>query len=100
MADKIRVDPERLARTKKELEERLDRIWKDIDRLSKTLEGLNAMWEGEAHEAFCGRAAEDCQLLREVCGGLGRILCYEGEAVTAYRKCARQVEDVIGQIRI
>lgn len=100
MANTIKVSTESLNRTRKEVQDKLDRIRKGIDKISEDMGILNAMWEGDAHTAFAQSAAQDIQRLSVAGDGLQKIIDYEGNAVTEYQKCEGQVRELIDRIRI
>ena len=97
---KIKVDTDRLDQTRKELQGKLDRIRKDIDQIREDMNTLNAMWTGEAHEAYEATTAEDIQAISALCDGMESVIRYESNAVTEYNKCERQVADLIAKIKI
>lgn len=97
---KIRVNTDSLSRTRRELQEKLERIRENVKRITEDMGTLNAMWEGEAHEAFTQAAEADLQFLTEVCDALQRIVGFENTAVTEYDRCEQQVSEMIAAIRI
>ena len=99
-ANKIKVNTISLDRTRRELQEKLEKIKKDIDQISENMSTLNSMWSGEAHSTFEQSVTEDIQFLQGVCENIQEIIDYESNAVKMYNKCEQQVSELIEQIRI
>lgn len=99
-ANIIKVNTVSLARTRDEVQTRLDQVRKAMDQIAADMDALNSRWEGEAHQAFSRHVAEDIQFLAGGCDSIQEIIRYETNAVTEYDKCEQQVSDLIGQIRV
>lgn len=99
-AAKIRVNTDSLSRTRQNLQEKLQKIQTEMEQISSDMNALNAVWSGEAHDAFVQSAESDIQYLKSVCDQIQDIINYEGNAVKEYNKCEQQVADLIARIRI
>lgn len=97
---RIKVDTGRLDQTRRELQGKLDKIRRDIDQIRDDMNTLNAMWIGEAHEAYEMTTEEDIQTLCALCDAMESVIRFENSAVTEYNKCERQVAELIAKIRI
>lgn len=98
--NRIKVNTNSLNQTKVEIQDKLEKIKKDIEQISKDMDTMNSMWEGDAHEAFKNSVNTDIQFLSVVCDGIQNIIHFEDNAVTEYNKCEQQVADLIDQIKI
>lgn len=98
--NKIRVNTDSLHQTQQNLQEKLKKIQKEIEQIATDMETLNAMWTGEAHDAFVQSAESDIQYLTSVCDQIQGIINYEGNAVKEYNRCEQQVSDLISRIRV
>ncbi len=98
--DKIKINTARLDQTRGALEEKIARIKNDIDKISESMDALNAMWEGEAHQAFAQSVAEDLRELDLIYDAVRNLAEYERDASVEYNRCEQKVADLIGQIRI
>ena len=99
-AEKIRVNTDSLKHTQENVKSRLDGIKKDIENVTLKMSALNSVWTGTAHDTFVNEVNSDLAILNSVCDEIQAIINYEGNAVTEYNKCEKQVSDLIAQINI
>lgn len=97
---KIRVDIRRLEQTKEDMQTRVDRVKKDIEKMQQAMNTLNAAWTGTANQGFRQSVEEDIALLEEVCETVQKIIKYESKAVKGYDKCESTVSDLIANIKV
>lgn len=98
--NKIRVNTNSLDKTKQSLQEKLNNIKAAMEQIENDMTALNAMWSGEAHDAFVVSTDTDIQFLNNVCESIQNVIDYEETAVTEYNKCERQVADLIAKINV
>ncbi len=100
MADKIRVNTGSLDHTKENVANQIRQIRSQISSMRSNVQAMNAMWEGEAHTTFNAHFLSDINKLEQLCGMLDGIVNYEGNAVTEYNRCEKEVGAIVDSIRV
>lgn len=100
MADKIKVNTNRLDTDLKEFGDNIKAIQKAITDLRNHNRALDAMWDGQASEAFKQNFEADIKAMEEMVKTLEGINRYEDNARTKYNNCENKVGDLVNQIHV
>lgn len=73
---------------------------KDFSEVVRHMEGLNAMWSGEAHDALLKRFKEDQANARKIIDFMKEILEDLNYAQTQYRGCENTVGSIVDSIKV
>ena len=97
---KFEVDTSQLARTVSKLTTVLQEIEDDKKKMYLDLEALDAMWAGEAHDAFKAQYTIDDQFMRDLLDAIGGMIGDVSEARQEYDLCEEEVKQLASSIRI
>ena len=100
MADKIKVDTNKLYKTRNNINSQLQTVRKQLMKMKMDIIALGMMWEGPAHTAFQTSFHDDLEYLDKVCSNLDRIINFETNAAHEYNVCEQKVETLVNQIKI
>lgn len=100
MSDYIRVTTQNIDNDREHIQNELEGIRSSIEDISKEMELLGQTWEGPAWHTFQNQVAKDVEQMSIVYDKLSVFLEHMEYAGKEYRQCARQVENLIRQIRV
>ena len=100
MADKIKVDTNKLYKTRNNINSQLQTVRKQLMKMRMDIIALGMMWEGPAHTTFQSSFQNDLAYLDKVCNNLDRIINFETNAAHEYNICEQKVETLVNQIKI
>lgn len=98
--DKIRVDTGKLSGTESAVRAQLKGIRDALNKMQSDVSALNAMWTGEANQAFNQTFQKDIRDLDALCSEIQAIADFEHHAHDEYVKCEHNVSDIINAINI
>ncbi len=100
MADKIRVSTTQIGNAASNIGQIVSSMKSDIDSMFDGINGLNSMWDGDAHDAFVSSAQTDRERLLEVIDEINTIMQKLEEAQREYESCERTVASEIQSIQV
>lgn len=96
----IEVNIQTLEKDANMFEERLSFVKNDIKTMLESIVELDAMWQGQAKQAFLQQFQLDKNMLEETVEMLEGILDSIREAVSQYKNCENQVSSEIDSLVI
>ena len=100
MADRIRVNTDRLRNTADTVNSLLSVTKNEIQKIVDSVNRMNSMWEWEANAAFNSSFKQDLTDLQTMCDEIAAIISFEDNACKEYTKCEQNVSELIAQIQI
>lgn len=100
MSQEITVDTGLLANDINSLQNLLNNIKKDMDKMYDAVEVLNGMWDGEANEAFNQQFSQDHNDMKELCDTVQRIIDCLEYAKKEYNTCETEISSIISAISV
>jgi len=100
MADKIRINTDRLGADAERIQGYIDNIIQEMDAMRESVAELQKMWEGPGSQAFHHAFLDDMNAVETVMKNLQSIYAYDTNAKKEYEKCERKVSSMIADIRI
>lgn len=97
---KIKINTSTLKRDTDSISQALNDIKKKIQAMQTDVKALNAMWTGEANEAFNQAFQDDITDLGLICDNIQSVINYEKNAKKEYDACEQKVSDLIDSITI
>ena len=71
-----------------------------VSALTITIESLQSMWTGEAHDEFVAHCTADRQKMEDMCEVLENIIDSMTLARNQYDNCEDDVEDIVFSLRL
>lgn len=99
MADRIRVNTDRLGTDAERIQGCIEAVVREIDEMKQSAAALERMWEGSGREAFYRTFREDMQAAENAVAGLKEICAYDTNAKQQYEQRERRIADLIADIR-
>lgn len=100
MATEIEIDSTILANDIDAMQNSLNVIKADLDKMYESVRILDSQWNGPANAAFVAQFNDDSTAMEELCNTIQTIIKYLNFAKKSYDECERQVGDIVGSIRI
>ncbi len=100
MADRIRINTERLGTDAGRVQGYIRSIEKEMAGMKQSVAVLETMWEGPGRNAFHQAWKEDMEIVAEAVRSLEEIYTYNTNAKKQYENCDRKVAALIADIRI
>ncbi len=100
MADRIRVSTTQIGSAASEIGQIASSMKSNIDSMFDGINGLNTMWEGDAHDTFVNSAQTDRDRLMEVVEEINTIMQKLEEAQREYESCERTVAGEVQSIQV
>lgn len=97
---KIKVTTDRLQNDIDSLNEHLQKMCRLIDNMMSGIEGMGAMWEGEAKDAFFVQFKSDYQTIKSMENTIRAMIEDLKYAQEKYVSCENNVETIINAIMI
>ncbi len=100
MADIIEVNIRTLGNDIKDMQMEVSRLRKEMASAFNSITELNAMWKGQANDAFRQSFQADREAMEEMCKIIDSLIGYMENARSEYRRCEAAVSAEIDTIRI
>ena len=100
MADYIEVNIQTLEQDIEEMKELVKSIRGDMKSMFQSVEELDAMWQGVAHDEFIKQLMLDGQIFADVCEAIDEIIDSASKAVVSYRNCESAIGEEIKRIKV
>lgn len=100
MADKIRINTNRLGTDAESIKRYIDNLANEVENMQNSVHALKNMWEGPSCQAFCKAFQDDMRTVETVIKNLKRIWTYDTNAKKEYENCERKVSSMIADIRV
>lgn len=97
---RIKINTNMLNRDIQSIESYLANIEKTIKNMNTEVAQLDAMWDGDANEAFNKEFQDDIRELEKLCKSVKDIINYEKNARAQYDSCEAKVGSLVGEIKI
>lgn len=98
--NRIEINTNALQRDTAEIEDYLNKIQTDKNELVSSMQELNGMWEGSAHDAFINQFNIDMQRIDELTKDIEAYLSTLRNAVGVYNRCEDEIENMVRAINI
>lgn len=100
MGQKIAVNTDTLSKDIEALQEQLDFVKTDINKMYDAVRVLDNMWEGSANQAFNDQFNKDRKDMLELCNSIQKIIHCMVYASKEYKSCEANVYDIVTSILI
>jgi WXG100 family type VII secretion target len=100
MASQIEISMTTLDQDINSMSTLLNQIRTNMNGMFDSIQELDAMWDGPAHQAFAEQVTADKALMVTLCNTVQEIIESMENAKTSYRQCESAVADVVNQIEI
>lgn len=100
MADRIRINTDRLGTDAERIQGCIGAITKEISNMKQSVAALEHMWEGSGRDAFHKAFWEDMEIIGSAVQGMTEIYQYDTNAKKQYEQCDRKVASLIADIRV
>ena len=97
---KFEVETASLNTTVGKMDEELNKIIENSNRLYEALEALDGMWKGTAHDTFAAQYISDQNVLNQMCKTISEVIQGMGEARKTYEESEQSVKNEIRKIAI
>ncbi len=97
---KFEVDTQQVAGTVRELNQTLDTIRQNRITMYRSIEDLNGMWVGDAHDAFAAACADDDAEMQALIKQLEVMFSDISEARQEYDTCEAENQRLAASIQI
>lgn len=97
---KLEVDTGQLAVTVGELQETLKDIADNRTNMYASIEALNRMWKGKAHDAFVKQCERDNEVMAALIQDINSVFGNFGKARENYDACEESAKDIARRIQI
>lgn len=98
--DKIRINTGSLRNTEKTVHGSLTSIQNKISKMKDDIAQMNAMWSGQAHDAFNTAFLADAEALGNLVNSMMGIARFEDNAAAEYDRCESSVHSLVAAIRV
>lgn len=92
------VDTSSLVDDITELQEALDEITGNFDKMFDEISGLDGMWEGPAKQIFMNQFEQDAKYVQEICETLQNLVECMTYAKNQYDTCENEISSIISAI--
>ena len=100
MSQEISINTSTLAVDIETLQQRLDEIRNDLDKMYSAVLVLDTMWDGPANAAFNTQFNKDKDDMTELCNTIQKIIDCMEYAKKEYNSCEAEVSGIIDSISI
>ncbi len=100
MADRIRINTDRLGTDASRIQGYIGNIKKEIANMEQSVCALENMWEGSGRSAFHKAFWDDIQAIETAVRSMEELCAYNKNAKKQYETCDRKVASLIAEIRI
>lgn len=97
---KFEVYTDQVARLSSSMESELRQVEQLRQNMFRSMEDLDAMWDGSSHDAFVAQYFEDEQSVQELCNTITKLIEHMKEARRQYEQCEQSVKDMVNSIQI
>ncbi|MCQ2509345.1 MAG: WXG100 family type VII secretion target [Lachnospiraceae bacterium] len=97
---KFEVYTDQVARLASSMESELAQVDELRQNMFRSMEDLDAMWEGSSHDAFAAQYFKDEQTVQELCNTITKLIEHIKEARKQYEQCEQSVKDMVNSIQI
>lgn len=97
---RFEVYTEKVAYLARSMQDKLEYIKNNQQKMFRAIEDLDNMWIGDSHDAFKAQYQSDDQSMKELCQLLGSIIDDVNDASRKYEECENNVRSLINNIRI
>lgn len=99
MADRIRINTDRLGTDAGRIQDCIEAVIREIDEMRQSAAALERMWEGSGREAFGQAFREDLEAAEHAVAGLKEIYAYDTNAKQQYEQRERKIASLLADIR-
>lgn len=82
------------------MQQELDAVRQMKKQMYNSLEGLDGMWQGSAHDAFKIQYSNDNQIMTELCREIQEFIDCVNQSRKSYDECEQSVREQIARIQI
>lgn len=100
MADRIRINTDRLGTDASRVQGYIGNITKEIANMKQSVSALENMWDGPSRSAFHKAFWDDMQAIETAIRSMEELCAYNKNAKKQYEACDRKVASLISEIRI
>ena len=100
MANEIACSVRALGDDIRQIETAYDSVVNNAEAVMTSVNELNGMWKGTAHDVFVSAVAKDYESIKELCNTVSEIISCLNFAKGEYTKCEQEVNNEIASIRI
>lgn len=100
MADRIEINIGTLDGDIRSMEEELKALQVEIKAAYDSVQELNGMWKGPAHDTYIQRFQQDKAAMDAICEDIKSIIDFMENAKIGYRSCEAEVSEEIDQIKM
>jgi len=100
MAQEIAINTGNLSTDIETLQEQLNQIRTDMDRMYEAVRILDSMWDGPANQAFNVQFAQDHKDMDSLCDTIQRIIDCLGYAKQEYNNCESEIAGIVAAISV
>ena len=97
---KFEVETGQVQNLTQNFQDALSQISGNKQRMYQALEGLDGMWQGQAHDAFVAQYQKDNQEMETLIQELQQVAENIGTARQEYDNCEQEVKDMISAINV
>lgn len=100
MADKIRINTDRLGTDAERIQGYIENIVKEMAGIRQNAAALESMWEGPGSSAFHKAFRDDMEIVAEAVRDMKSIYEYDADAKRKYEQCDRKISSMIAEIKM
>ena len=100
MADRIRINTDRLGTDAGRIQGYIGNITKAMSDMKQSVSALEHMWEGPGQQEFHKSFWNDMEAVEMAVGNLKELYEYGANAKTQYEQCDRKVASMIADIKV
>lgn len=100
MADRIRINTDRLGMDAGRIYGCILNLAKEMEGMKQSAAALERMWEGAGKDAFHKSFMADIEAAQEAVSGLKEVHSYDTNAKSRYEQCERKIASMIADIRV
>ena len=100
MADRIEISIDALEGDIRSMEEEPEALQAAIKAAYDSVQELDRMWKGPAHDTYSQRFQQDKAAMDTICENIRSIIDFMENAKTGYRNCEAEVSEEIDRIKM
>jgi len=100
MADRIRINTDRLGTDAARIQGYIGNIMKEMSDMKQSVSALEHMWEGPGQSAFHKAFWNDMEAVEQAAASLKELYEYNTNAKTQYEQCDRKVASMIADMKV
>lgn len=98
--EKIEIETRLLGQDKDTVQEEIQSLKSQTEKLKEQVETLGGMWEGPAKDAFMNQFAEDCEFIESFFAEMDAYVQAMEYAEMEYNKCENEAARIVEAIEI